>query len=408
MSNIDFDTVAREVLGHSIAPKRHIKTMAPQALPWLPKPIALHDLATVAMRPVQFAVTGLLMRGRAHLLTGLGGASKTTLLCQLGVGIATGQPVLGWEIHDAGDAVLVLAEDTAEDSQRLIYEILKTHELSDSEQTAACSRLHIFAAAGVDCKIVGPGNPESHSRLEQLIAFCRSLPDVRLIGLDPAIAFSSGRELDELDQRSLANAVEKLALETGASVVLVSHAAKSVQYQTEIGSHNSRGSGALTDALRLEMLLRGMTAKEAKAFGILESERQRFVRFQVTKANRLPPEEMGPRWFIRGEAGVLSPTQLEVQPESGKRVKPRELAAVEVFLELDETTGEIVPCSLKFSDWKTACADRRLLTGDTGPAQDMSARRLLQTLRDKKLVSQRDNGNWALTEQGKEAAHQTG
>ena len=408
MSNIDFDTVAREVLGHSIAPKRYIKTMAPQALPWLPKPIALHDLATVAMRPVQFAVDGLLMRGRAHLLTGLGGASKTTLLCQLGVGIATGQPVLGWEVHDAGDAVLVLAEDTDEDSQRLIYEILKTHDLSESEQTAACSRLHIFAAAGVDCTIIGPGKPDAISRLEQLIAFCRSLPDVRLIGLDPAIAFSRGRELDELDQRSLANAVEKLALETGASVVLVSHAAKSVQYQTEIGSHNSRGSGALTDALRLEMLLRGMTAKEAKPLGIREFERQRFVRFQVTKANRLPPEEMRPRWFYRGDAGVLSPVAVETPIEAGKHIKPKELEGLKVFLELDETTGEILPCSLKFADWKTACADRDILTGDTGSAQDMSARRLMQTLKQKKLVSQRENGHFVLTEQGKEAVQEAG
>ena len=139
---------------------------------------------------------------------------------------------------------------TKEDAQRLIHDVLKTQPLSESEKSEACKRLHIFAAAGSDCTIVGPGPYDSHSRLEDLIAFCNSLPNIRLIGLDPAIALSKGRELDELDQRALANAVEKLVIQTGVSVVPVSHAAKSVQYQNEIGSHYSRGSGALTDALR--------------------------------------------------------------------------------------------------------------------------------------------------------------
>lgn len=401
MNDFDFTAVAEAVLEHDIPARRSPESN--ERLDWLPDPVILDVLETVGVRPIEFTVEGLLMRGRAHLLTGLGGASKTTFLSQLAVGIASGHPVLGWPVQEAGDVVLLLAEDTKEDAQRLIHDVLKTQPLSESEKSEACKRLHIFAAAGSDCTIVGPGPYDSHSRLEDLIAFCNSLPNIRLIGLDPAIALSKGRELDELDQRALANAVEKLAIQTGASVVLVSHAAKSVQYQNEIGSHYSRGSGALTDALRLEMLLRVMTTKEARSFGIQEDDRQNYVRFQVTKANRLPPSAMKARWFMRAEAGVLTPAALEVSLDSGVRITEKEFSALQIFLETDETSGDLEPCALKFADWKSVCVSKKLLTGSTAPAQDMSARRLLQSLQQKSWVSQNSSGFWSLTEQGFEA-----
>ena len=401
MNDFDFTAVAEAVLEHDIPARRSPESN--ERLDWLPDPVILDVLETVGVRPIEFTVEGLLMRGRAHLLTGLGGASKTTFLSQLAVGIASGHPVLGWPVQEAGDVVLLLAEDTKEDAQRLIYDVLKTQPLSESEKSEACKRLHIFAAAGSDCTIVGPGPSDSHSRLEDLIAFCNSLPNIRLIGLDPAIALSKGRELDELDQRALANAVEKLAIQTGASVVLVSHAAKSVQYQNEIGSHYSRGSGALTDALRLEMLLRVMTTKEARSFGIQEDDRQNYVRFQVTKANRLPPSAMKARWFMRAEAGVLTPAAIEVALDSGGLINEKEFSALQIFLRPDETSGELEPCALDFAGWKSECLSKKLVTGSNPSAQYMSARRLLQSLQQKSWVSQNPAGFWSLTEQGFEA-----
>jgi hypothetical protein len=52
----------------------------------------------------------------------------------------------------------------------------------------------------------------------------------------------------------------------GACVVLASHSAKALQGADEIGSHSSRGGGAITDAVRAEFVLRTMTAAEAKRY----------------------------------------------------------------------------------------------------------------------------------------------
>ena len=398
MSNLEFHSVAEAVLGRPL-PEHSMSIGSPQ---WLPPVVRLEGLADIASRPVKYSVDGLLAIGRAHLLTGMGNSSKTALLNQLGVGVASGTPVLGWPVTMPGNAVLLLAEDTVEDAQRRIHHILNSLQLSEIAEAQCRERLHLFAIAGQDCTIVG--GPDQGKRLDELIDFCRRLGDVRLIGLDPAIALSKGRELDELDQRTLANAVERLALETGASVVLVSHAAKSVQYQTEIGSHYSRGSGALTDALRLEMLLRVMTTREAKSFGIPEADRNLYVRFQVTKANQLPPNAMKPRWFMRSAGGVLVPAALEIAVGDGNSVKARDIAALQAFLVADEETGELLPASLKFATWKERCQSTKLLTGSTPTAQDMSARRLLQALQQRGLVAQNPSGAWSLSEDGIAAA----
>jgi AAA domain len=397
MLDLDFQNVAQAVLGRPL-PERALSHERPA---WLPVPVPLDGLSEVASRPIEYSVDGLLMSGRAHLLTGMGNASKTTLLNQFAVGIATGTPVLGWPVMVPGHAVLLLAEDTAEDAQRRIYDILNSLLIPSALEAQCRERLHLFAVAGQDCTLVG--GPDQGRRLAELIDHCNSLGNVRLIGLDPAIAMSRGRELDELDQRALANAMEKLALETGASVVLVSHAAKSIQYQSEIGSHYSRGSGALTDALRLEMLLRVMTTKEAKSFGVSENDRHHYVRFQVTKANRLPPSAMAPRWFMRSGGGVLVPAALEIAADNGNRLKPRDIEALQLFIEVDELTGELAHVSLKFPLWKERCLAGKLLTGSTPAAQDMSARRLLQSLQQRGLVEQTATSSWHLTDASLEA-----
>jgi len=381
----------------------------PKTLPWLPPIVDFQDFSVARQKPMDFVIADLLIAGRAHLLTGVGGSSKSTLLAQFGVGVASGEQTLGWDIRRPGSVVLLLAEDTADDARRLISMIIEALDLDENKKVLIRNRLHVFAAAGVDCKLVK--HPEAGGdtgrRLQEFTAYCKTLPDIALIGLDPAIALTRGRELDEIDQRDLANAVERLAIETGAAVVLVSHAAKHVQYAQELGSHLSRGSGALTDALRLEMLMRTMTAREAKSFGVPELNRHRYVRFQITKANRLPPEAMHPVWLQRGEGGVLLPANLQVVTRGGATVKRLDQQALALFLEIDDSTGEMLSKSMKQVEWRRACESAGLLTGESAGSREMAARRWMLALESGGFVV-KDNDRWQLTEAGMELAHGDG
>lgn len=365
-------------------------------LDWLEQPLDLRETHRIASEEVDYAISPIFRAGRAALITGLGASSKSTVLKVLAIAVTTGRSALGLNIPKPGKAVLILAEDTAEDAYRSLDAIFQSMSLSDEEIALVHKRLFIFAAAGKDCVIVSNSESDDDKkpqRLEKLLKFITQLGDVRLVGLDPAIALSRGRELDELAQRDLANAVEKIAISTGAAVLVISHAAKSVQHQQEVSSHSSRGSGAITDAFRLEVLMRVMTSKEAKSFQIDEAQRHRFVRMQVTKANSLPPDLMRPAWLERVSGGALKLVNLA--PAAVTR--PRR--ALELFVEADPETGELVPTAMSFSAWKLKASEAGLLTGTTDSARDMSARRLLAAIKSSKWIEE-TQGMWKPTDAG--------
>ncbi len=365
-------------------------------LDWLEQPLDLRETHRIASEEVDYAISPIFRAGRAALITGLGASSKSTVLKVLAIAVTTGRSALGLNIPKPGKAVLILAEDTAEDAYRSLDAIFQSMSLSDEEIALVHKRLFIFAAAGKDCVIVSNSESDDDKkpqRLEKLLKFITQLGDVRLVGLDPAIALSRGRELDELAQRDLANAVEKIAISTGAAVLVISHAAKSVQHQQEVSSHSSRGSGAITDAFRLEVLMRVMTSKEAKSFQIDEAQRHRFVRMQVTKANSLPPDLMRPAWLERVNGGALKLVNLA--PATVTR--PR--SALELFIEADPETGELVATAMSFPAWKLRALDAGLLTGTTNSARDMSARRLLAAIKGSKWIEE-TQGMWKPTDAG--------
>lgn len=70
----------------------------------------------------------------------------------------------------------------------------------------------------------------------------------------------------------------------------------------------SRGSSVLVDNIRWQSYLAGMTALEAKTYGISDDVRGQFVRFGINKANY--GERAPDRWLQRDEGGVLKITAL--------------------------------------------------------------------------------------------------
>jgi hypothetical protein len=359
-------------------------------------PLNLKNLLQAQSQPVPWLVENRLMLGRAVLLTGIGGSSKSTLLAQLGISVATGVATLAsMPVAQTGSVILALAENTPEDAHQWLGELVAELGLSESDVVKLEQKMHVFALAGQDTTLLSTaqGKLQPTDRFKELLDYCRQVPDLKLIGIDPAIAFTQGREVDEVHQRLLANLVEHLAITTGACVILVSHAAKGSQYQDETGSHVSRGSGALTDALRLEMLMKVMSpGKEAKRFGIMENDNKSYVRLQITKANRLPPEALQPVWFKRGPAGVLKPVTLK--PIVAIKALSDSQRRLQQAAQLLGTFAAAEKRPMPFRVWRERFAEAGLLTGSTEHAQEVSARRLLASLAEGGWVHQIVPGMW--------------
>lgn len=318
-----------------------------------------------------------LLAGRGHLLTGIGGSSKTRTLYHLAFGAVLGRLPWDWQIDRIGSALLILCEDTADTVHRTIAAMRSAMQLSADEIAALADRLRVHGLAGKPSHLLlaAPGGVLAESfRVDALIAEIRRLPKpVTFVGLDPAIGLTEGDEMTSAHQRRLGELVDRIAIETGTCVVLSTHSAKSLQSADEIGSHTSRGSGAITDAVRGEFALRTMTAAEARQFGVTDiAERKAFVQLVGVKGNELPPEAFAPVWLRRGSGGVLSPVTLEVRPEAA--LGKREMGALDLLRNLASTGAPTL------KTWRDACTDAGLLTGPTDRAREKAMERIRDAL----------------------------
>lgn len=323
-----------------------------------------------------------LLSNRAHLLVGVGGSSKTRALIQLAMGAVTSRLGWAWEIERTGSAVLILGEDTPDGFHRTFAAILEHGGFSHQERALLADRLHVFPLAGQDAKLLAlqPGGLlVETSHFTGLLERCKRIGDLVFIGLDPALGLTEGDENSQTHQRRLGSLCDRLAIESGAAVVLVAHAAKALQSAEEVGSHSSRGGGAITDAVRAEFTLRTMTAQEARAAGITDlEERKAHVQLVATKGNELPPAAFVPTWLKRGHGGVLTQVELEQNDRGG--IGKKEAKALEILRSLAAVS---VPA---LKEWRTACQEGALLTGDSERNRERCMERIRDNLRDAGLI----------------------
>ena len=347
---------------------------------WLTKAADVGELLRNAPLPVLWFIVNRMPAGRAGLLAAVGGSSKTRTLFYLAVGAIIGRLPWGWEIARTGRAVLLLAEDTAADVHFALSVVCDG--LSPAERALVAERLTIYPMAGEDARMLTmthAGTVSTNANADAFLELLRSMDDLVFVGLDPALALSEGDELSPAHQRRLGEFCDHLAIETGACVLLSAHAAKGSQSLDEPGSHTARGSGALTDCMRFEFVLRTMTAQEARRFGIADiAERKSYVQLVATKGNSLPPESFAPTWLKRVDGGALVPADL-VRSESGA-VGRKELAALEVLRNL------CLVSTPKLKEWREACASAGLLTGRTPRANESSMERIRDSLLSAGLI----------------------
>lgn len=332
------------------------------------------DVAPPALRCF---VKDRLLANRGHILNGIGGTSKTRLQIHLAIGAVIGRLPWGWTVERTGSAALFLTEDTAEDVHRKLHQFFRRLNLTRQERDLVAKRLKIFPLAqeeNTNLLELEPGGAlRESSRSEGLFRLCKSIPDLRFIGLDPALSLTEGDELTQAHQRRLGKLVDRLAIESDACVVLVTHAAKSLQNADEIGSHSSRGGGAITDAVRGEYVLRSMTAAEARQYGITDTEeRKSLVQLVCAKGNDLPPSAFVPIWLRRVDGGVLEPAGFEQTDTETDTLHRRDTEALAVLRELSRTGA----CTI--GDWLEACKQRGLIKSQS----DAAATKAIQRIRD--------------------------
>lgn len=124
---------------------------------------------------------------------------------------------------------------------------------------------------------------------KQMLEQCQ---DARLIIADPLRRFHDGDENDSGHMTAVVDAFQRIAKKTGAAVLLAHHTNRnSTLSGTGDQATASRGSSALTDGVRWQANLSGLSESFADKLGVAPDERRYFVRFDISKSNYMEPIE---------------------------------------------------------------------------------------------------------------------
>lgn len=276
--------------------------------------------------PRRWLITDVLPSEKVGVIVAPGGTGKSIFLLHVGMGVATGAPVFGiWETGEIGGVLMLLAEDDDEEIHRRIHYIIRQLASSNNHESieamlknlivkSMVAEKNLMTAAGVSRDM------EQTNYVERLIATAKLVPNLKLIVIDPASRFRGGEENSAEDTTRFVEALERVAQETGATVLFAHHTNKVSSQATEASQNASRGSSALTDGVRWQMNLAGMTEKEAQNYAIPTDERHMYLTATNTKNNyalRQPAIVLK-----RGEGGCLHHVALtsnkEKQAEDGK------------------------------------------------------------------------------------------
>jgi len=313
-------------------------------------PMNLIALVDKEPPPQKWFIKDRIPHGRGLVTSGIGGSSKTRFLDHLSVGAVIGKLPWDWEVVQTGRALLVLTEDTEEEFHRIIHNMCLSLKLSLDEKRKLYEGLIIYPLAGKQSILLTKDQSKNLTPsplFKDLVKFIQEEEDIVFVGLDPALSITDGDEIDQSHQRRLGKLADDLAILTNTTVMLIAHAAKNLK--EEITSHNSRGGGALVDAVRGEFVMRNMTVKEAKKAKVSAEDRHRIVQLVGVKGNMLPPDAKIPVWLQRDQYGNLEPADLDFNPDDSDCIGKKEKDALKILVGLcEDGTGT------KLKDWMEA------------------------------------------------------
>ena len=288
------------------------------------RPLNIRSALASEPPALDFVLPGLLS-GTAGTIVGSGGIGKTTLLLQVSMALSSNMPVGGQIFSMASQpsrVVFVAAEESADimrirlhainDSMKQQQAPLLSLETGEDTVSLMENNLCLLPAAGHSVSLLKNGEPTAF--YDELCKLCHG---ARLIVIDPLRRLHDGEENSSATMTQLVQLLESLAKRTGAAVIAAHHINKGAAFagMTDLATA-SRGSSALTDAVRWQVNLSAMSEPEAKAFG-LTAERKSYLRLDFAKANYMPSQPT--IWMKRLDGGAL--TQVDLSASSATKTR---------------------------------------------------------------------------------------
>jgi hypothetical protein len=251
------------------------------------KPFTPFDPATIP--PREWLYGNHYQRGIVTATVGPGGGGKSSLdLVEL-IAICTGRNLLGEQPIIRTKAWYHNAEEPWNELMRRLAAVCQHYEIPQSELV---DWLHITSGIEMPIRIATAQNSRGvtldKTATEQIIQTILN-HDIGIVSFDPLVAHHTITENATGDMDQVAREFIRIANVTDCAIEIVHHTRKPAPGQEELSVIDSRGAGALIDAVRSARVLNVMSATEAQNVHIDEADRRLHFRINKGKANMTPP-----------------------------------------------------------------------------------------------------------------------
>ena len=284
-------------------------------------PLNLHACLTNPAPKLDFVLPGLPARCVGALVAP-GASGKTFFILQIAAALALRIPVAGGALPApaaSGKTVLLASEESADmlivRLHALVSWLLSTNAYLPLEEqfersrviAQLCEYVSVYPLAGQSVRVFEHGAPSK--AMDEIAKACQG---ARLLIVDPLRRFHDGDENDSGDMTAVVQALEGVAHRAGCAVLATHHTNKAATLSGNGDMQQAiRGSSALTDTIRWQANLVGMTDAEAERFGVASEKRRYFVRLELPKVNYGEPSPGV--WMRRQPGGCLQRVELDAR-----------------------------------------------------------------------------------------------
>ena len=264
-----------------------------------PEPIKLPASFYETPEPLDFVLPNF-VSGTVGSLVSPGGAGKSTLALLLAILIAGGPDLLEMGTLPVGPVAYLSAEDPSIVIRHRLHAVWKSGAMSQRQAELVAENLLLLP-------LVGGGPDLMNSEWRKFILAMAS--DRRLLILDTFRRFHREDENIAGAMAELLAVLEEMAAKTGCAILFLHHTSKAAALSGQGAEQQAvRGSSVLSDNVRFQAFMSGMSEAEAKKMGVDADCRKNFVRFGVAKSNYGPP--LADKWLRRHGSGILRPAVL--------------------------------------------------------------------------------------------------
>lgn len=284
------------------------------------QPLYPFNALAIPARPWVFGK--LAIAGKVSMIVAPPGAGKSSFTLAMALSKVTGRPLLGIDPLGQGKVAVWNNEDDYEELQRRLAAVMQHFNIEQKDLLNGGSpSLYLNSGEQREFRIAKRAGAVLREADLELVADELRGSGISLFIVDPLTETHPANENDNGEMRSVVGMYRRLGQRAQCAVLLVAHSRKpdKADSTSHAGDMNSlRGASSQAGVARAMFTFYSMAKKEAKEYGVHESEAYRYARLDDAKAN-LTLSHGEPLWFERvsvtlpgseESVGVLAPAKI--------------------------------------------------------------------------------------------------